>query len=104
MTQETPRQPMSDEDTAFYIRAFWSAILSAPWPKDDLIELGKLAYAKTKLSDVPEKTFYRLLPHLKTVAQTFHDELEARPLPAATSPTPPAAPFPTPPAKEPSGE
>jgi hypothetical protein len=86
---------MSDEDVAFYIRTFWSAILSAPWPKDDLIELGKLAYTKTPLSDVPEKTFFKLLPHLKLVARTFHDLLEARLTSQHTS-SPPEAKQPSP--------
>lgn len=76
LTADPP--PDENEDLVFYIRSFWQAIVSAPWNRNDLIDLGKQVYAKVSLSDVDEKLFSRLLPRLKAVASTFKQLVDDR--------------------------
>jgi hypothetical protein len=65
-----PRE-LTQTEQAFLIKSLWSALSSPNWQKDDLIEMGKCLWAKTKLKDIPEKTFARLLPNLTMVANEF---------------------------------
>jgi hypothetical protein len=106
-------EPLSKEDTAFLIRSFWEALLGPNWLRNDLIELGKLVFAKVRLKDVEPELFQRLLPHLNTIANSLGPKMlklrtqygaaaapAASPATAAPKSTPPA-PSPTPPAPSP---
>jgi hypothetical protein len=103
-------EPLSKEDTAFLIRSFWEALLGPNWLRNDLIELGKLVFAKVRLKDVEPELFQRLLPHLNTIANSLGPKMlklrtqygaaaapAASPATAAPKSTPPA-PSPAPPA------
>jgi hypothetical protein len=84
--------PLSKEETAFFIRAVWEALLSPLWLRNDLIDLGKAVHAKTPLAELDARLFERLLPHLTLVAQVLQRLVAQN---AATFQAPPA----TPPAK-----
>lgn len=86
--QESSPPRDENEDLVFYIRSVWTALVSAPWPKDDLIALGKLVYAKIAISAVDEKLFGRLLPNLRTVAVTFKRLVDERGSASPASPAP----------------
>ena len=64
----TDPSKMSREDTAFYIRAMWTALLTPKWLRDDLIELGKAVFAKEALGSMDDTLFARLIPHLTEMA------------------------------------
>lgn len=81
-------------DVAFLINALWTSLLAPPWPKNDLIEVGKLIYAKVELKDVDGSLFNRLLPSLSAAATTLGQkilQLKSPPTPRqeqAASPSP----------------
>jgi hypothetical protein len=88
----TPQaQPTKEqkEEMAGLIRAIWEALLLPDWQSKDLIELGKLIYAKVPLRDVDPELFQRLLPNLSACARQLSTRVTLR-RPAA----PPAAPQP----------
>lgn len=67
-----PSKPeQSKEETAFYIKAFWDAMLAPKWLRDDLIELGKAVYAKEPLATLDDALFARLMPHLVQMAHVL---------------------------------
>jgi hypothetical protein len=72
---------LSKEELALLIRSMWESLLAPAWGRNDLIDLGKLIFAKVPLKDVDAQTFARLMPHLKTLAQKLA-VLLATPLPA----------------------
>jgi hypothetical protein len=98
-----PSKPkQSKEETAFYIKAFWDAMLAPKWLRDDLIELGKAVYAKEPLAALDDALFARLMPHLIEMATVLGSQVSKRILserqvkaaPAVSPPTtPPATPI-----------
>jgi hypothetical protein len=69
---------LSNKNKAKIIRAHWKAMLEPPWTSDDLIDLGKALFAKTKLEDLArqdEAKFNRLLPLLDKMAECLWTEL-----------------------------
>jgi hypothetical protein len=89
------RTALSKEETALLIRATWEALLAPAWLRNDLIELGKLIFAKVPLREVDEELFERLLPHLTTVAESLGQHL-LRPPAREAAPPAPTAPRPVP--------
>jgi hypothetical protein len=83
--------PLTREETAFFVRATWEALLAPLWLRNDLIDLGKAVHAKTPLAQLDARLFERLLPHLTLVAQVLQEMVAKN---AATSQAPPAAPLP----------
>ena len=71
----TDPSKMSREDTAFFIRAMWSALLAPKWLRDDLIELGKAVFAKEALSTMDDALFARLVPHLTEMATVLGSQV-----------------------------
>lgn len=84
----TEKTELSKEDMALLIRSLWEALLAPAWKKDDLIELGKLIFAKVSLKHVDDDLFGRLLPNL-TAAAAALGHLLLRP--QATSPAVPTS-------------
>jgi hypothetical protein len=62
-------------DVAFLINALWTSLLAPPWAKNDLIEVGKLVYAKVELKDVDGPLFDRLLPSLSKAAAVLGQKI-----------------------------
>ncbi len=60
---------LTKEETAFFIKAFWEALLAPEWTRDHLIELGKAVYAKTPLAKLSDTDFTLFFPYLQTIAQ-----------------------------------
>ena len=69
---------LSKEDTAFFIRNLWEAVLAPAWTKDDIIEFGKAVFAKVPLSKIDDKRFDLLLPYLTKMSETLAQKLHAR--------------------------
>jgi hypothetical protein len=95
----TPKQ--SKEETAFYIKAFWDAMLAPKWLRDDLIELGKAVYAKEPLATLDDALFARLMPHLVEMANVLgaqiakkflENDKRCRPIASPAVSAPPDAP------------
>jgi len=69
---------LSKEDTAFFIRNLWEAVLAPAWTKDDIIEFGKAVFAKVPLSKIDDKKFDLLLPYLTKMSETLAQRLHTR--------------------------
>ena len=67
------------EESAHYVKSLWKSLLVADWSPDDLIELGKVVYARCALADLSNEVFGRLLPHLTKVASHLGNLLYQRP-------------------------
>ena len=48
-TIPTTTPSLSKEEQAFLMKALWEALQMPPWNRDDLIDLGKLIFAKKSL-------------------------------------------------------
>jgi hypothetical protein len=76
---ESPPTPveasLSREESAFFMRSFWTAIEAPNWPRSHLIEFGQLAHAKTPLAKFNESQLSALLPHLRTIAISFGESI-----------------------------
>ena len=101
MTETVPNaSSLSREEQAFLIKALWESLQSPHWNKDDLIDLGKLIFAKKSLKDIAaqdEKKFARIFPHLVEIvnhlaAKMMEATAAAQAHQAATAP--PQAPIP----------
>jgi len=88
-SQETSNEK---EDVAFLIRALWSSLLTPAWPKDDLIEFGKLIFSKIQLKEMDEALFARLLPKLSQVAKSLRHQIMQREPSASPAPSSSASP------------
>lgn len=82
MTQDTNTPPASSPDHVAYqqqlsglIRKFWTALTKPNWTKDDLIALGKAAYAKQTLPSLEPAVFERIFPHLQTIGRELMAQL-----------------------------
>lgn len=105
-TIPTTTPSLSKEEQAFLMKALWEALQMPPWNRDDLIDLGKLIFAKKSLKEVAtqeEKKFARLFPHLVIIVNHLGAKIMAATaeslaiqVAAATSPTAqaPVAPLP----------
>ena len=76
-TNEEPSSTMSKEDTAFFVKTIWEALLIPSWTKDDLIELGKAVFAKVALAKLDNQRFERLLPFLVKISEILADRILA---------------------------
>jgi len=72
---ETAKSEPSKVDLARIIKMFWEALLVPQWSKDDLIDLGKLLYAKVPIGKIDPSKIARLLPPLTEVAKEIHLQL-----------------------------
>lgn len=70
-TCEDPSFRLSKEDTAFFIRNLWEALITPTWTRDDIIELGKAVFAKVPLSKLDDKRFNQLLPYLTKMSENL---------------------------------
>lgn len=86
-TKPTPTGELSPEESAFFIKAIWEALIAPSWTRDDLIELGKVIFAKIPLGRLPDQQFAKLLPYLKTMASTVGKKILEQ-ASAAPSPSP----------------
>jgi hypothetical protein len=92
MSDSTPptEQPLSKEETALLIRSLWEALLEPPWLRNDLIDFGKLVFAKVPLKEIDPAVFAKLLPHLTTIARSLGKKILQHAAPALpASPAPP---------------
>lgn len=62
------KSELSREETAFYIRTFWEALITPAWTRDTLIELGKVVFAKIPLNKLSDEQFALLIPKLQEIA------------------------------------
>ena len=67
-TSPEKKTELSREETAFYIRTFWEALISPSWSRDTLIELGKVVFAKVPLNKLSDEQFAMLIPKLQEIA------------------------------------
>jgi hypothetical protein len=71
MTETVSTIPaLSREEQAFLMKALWESLQVPSWNRDDLIDLGKLIFAKKSLKEIAsqdEKKFTRLFPHLVAI-------------------------------------
>jgi hypothetical protein len=70
-TKQPEVPALSREESAFFIKTIWEALLAPAWTRDDLIELGKVIFTKIPLNHLPDQTFSKLLPYLQTMANTM---------------------------------
>jgi hypothetical protein len=86
--------PLTREESAALIRAFWEGLIAPQWTRDDLIELGKAVYAKTPLAKLTNEQLSRFLPPLKILAEVAGAKLTQPAAPrepaGPASPPPPA--------------
>lgn len=68
MSEKIPEK-MSKEDTAYFIKSLWTALLKPDWERSDLIDLGMAVFTKTPLSKLDPKKFGKLFPYLTAVAE-----------------------------------
>lgn len=66
----TDTSTLSREESAFFIKTLWEGLLAPAWTRDDLIELGKVIFAKIPLARLTDQQFTQLLPYLKVMAET----------------------------------
>ena len=66
----TPETNENRDETVLYIKSLWKSLLAPKWTKDDLIDLGKLVFAKVRLSSVDPPLLDRLLPLLSDMADS----------------------------------
>ena len=83
-----PAAPLTQEESAFLIKALWEGLITPAWTSDELIALGKAVYAKTKLSSMEPELLGRLLPHLKTIASVLAAKVSSAPATPASPPAP----------------
>jgi hypothetical protein len=72
---------LSREETAWLMKAVWSALQSPAWTfqnKKDLEKLGEALFSGKALKDLDEKTLDRIFPHLVTVTQHLRADLKAK--------------------------
>jgi hypothetical protein len=69
-------QEPNKNQIALLIRAFWSSLTTPAWKKDDLVELGKLAYAKVPLREIDPALFGRLLPYFTEISKHLYPQIE----------------------------
>jgi hypothetical protein len=107
MIETAPTTPtLSKEEQAFLMKALWESLQVPSWNRDDLIDLGKLIFAKKSLKEIAsqdEKKFARLFPHLVAMvnhlgAKIMEATIAAQAQQAATVASQPVqAPAPSPP-------
>jgi hypothetical protein len=85
---------LSREESAFFIKTIWEALLAPAWTRDDLIELGKVIFAKIPLNRLPDQQFSKLLPYLQTMANTMGKKILEQTAPPAAQPSTPEVPAP----------
>ena len=88
MPEEPKQDILSTAEVAALIKATWTALLAPSWPKNDLIDLGKLIYAKIPLSKIDVELYGRLRPHLMAVAQELGRHMKKAHAAPATDATP----------------
>ncbi len=82
----TSPAPISKEESAILIKALWKGLTTPPWTRDDMIEFGKVVFAKISLSSMPAELFKRLLPYLQAIVGVMAAEMSNSP---SLHPTPP---------------
>ena len=96
MSDPTSNVALTKEELAWLIKAIVESLEVPDWTKDDLIEFGKMIWAKTSLkilAERDEKLFGRLFPHLAKVATHLGTKIataqaSAPPISTATPPAP----------------
>ncbi len=96
---------LTKEETAWLMRALWSALQAPAWDagnRKDLQKLGEALISGKSLKDLPDDLLERIFPHLKTV--TLHlgaalktkanedDTMIPTSIPASPAPTTPSQP------------
>lgn len=67
---------LSNEEKALLMKSIWKALLAPNWTKDDLIALGKLIFAKTPLSKIPDREYFDMVqPQLLKVAEALSRQI-----------------------------
>ena len=97
MSDPTSNVTLSKEELAWLIKAIIESLEIPDWTKDDLIEFGKMIWAKTSLkilAERDEKLFSRLFPHLTKVATHLGTkiatvQISTSPISTNPPPTPP---------------
>ncbi len=74
-TKANDAPALSREESAFFIKALWEALLAPDWTRDHLIELGKVVFAKIPLNKLSEQQFSTLFPYLQKMASTIGTRL-----------------------------
>ena len=69
---------MSKEDTAFFVKTLWEALLKPDWARGDLIDLGMAVFNKTPLNKIDDGKFAKLFPSLLKVAALLGEKLRER--------------------------
>jgi septal ring factor EnvC (AmiA/AmiB activator) len=77
---EASQEPglLSKEDTAFFIKTVYESLIAPTWSRDDIIELGKVIYAKAKLADIDDKKFAKLFPYLQQIAMAVAERVRGK--------------------------
>ena len=69
---------MTDEEKRFFIKALWESLQDPLWGRDDLIDFGKAIFSKQSLKELPDKTFEKIFPYLKHIAESLGERLTAQ--------------------------
>lgn len=75
MTEPAPT--LSNEQVALLIKNLWGALITPPWKKDDLIDLGKVVWSHTPINKLDDHLFSRLMPLLTQVALALSPTITA---------------------------
>ena len=101
MSDPTSNVTLTKEELAWLIKALVESLEIPDWTKDDLIEFGKMIWAKTSLKALAErneKLFSRLFPLLANVATHLGTKIAtvqvSAPPTSTTTPPTPADPIP----------
>ena len=101
MSDPTSNVTLTKEELAWLIKAIVESLEVPDWTKDDLIEFGKMIWAKTSLKTLAErneKLFNRLFPLLAKVATYLGTKIAtvqvSAPPTSTTTPPTPADPIP----------
>lgn len=69
---------MTDDEKKFFIKALWESLQDPLWVRDDLIDFGKAIYSKQTLKELPDRTFEKIFPYLKHIAEALGERLTAQ--------------------------
>jgi len=71
----SPELTLTRDESAFFMKAFWKALVAPKWPRGLIIELGKLVHARKPLTAFSQEELGAFLPNLRVMANTFGETL-----------------------------
>jgi len=66
-----PTPSLTREESAFFMKTFWTALCTPTWPRHVLIDLGTLVHEKLPLAKFNDKQLSEFLPLLRVVTENF---------------------------------